>query len=212
MLGLSFREQLPPIVAAELDSLLVRIQRLLDTNTPTSTTTVDLTGLTARVAVTESVNATQSADITALNTSVASKAPNDATFIVQTANGSLSAEQALGALATGVMKSTTATGVVSIAAATDIPFAADTPGLKHKRVTTGIVAAGAEALITVTWGTAFADANYTVVASVVDATTAVLSMSVVHIDSQIAASCAVRVINTSAGNITGTIQVIAIHD
>ncbi len=74
------------------------------------------------------------------------------------------------------------------------------------------MAAGAEALITVTWGTAFADANYTVVASVLDATTSVLSMSVVHIDSMLAASCAVRVINTSAGNITGTIHAIAIKD
>lgn len=43
-------------------------------------------------------------------------APTDATYIVQTANGSLSAEQALGSLATGILKSTTTTGVVSIAA------------------------------------------------------------------------------------------------
>lgn len=43
-------------------------------------------------------------------------APTDATYIVQTANGSLSAEQALGDLATGILKSTTTTGVLSIAA------------------------------------------------------------------------------------------------
>lgn len=42
-------------------------------------------------------------------------APTDATYIVQTANGSLSAEQALGALATGILKNTTTTGVLSIA-------------------------------------------------------------------------------------------------
>ncbi len=212
MLSLSFREQLPPIVAAELDSLLTRLQRVLDTNKPTSSTSVDLTGLTARVAATEAVNATQEAEISALSGTVGGKAPANAKYIVQTADATLTAEQALGALATGILKSTTTTGVVSIAAATDIPFAADTPGLKHKRVTTGVVAAGAEALITVTWGTAFADANYTVVASVLDATTSVLSMSVVHIDSMLAASCAVRVINTSAGNITGTIHAIAIKD
>lgn len=47
-------------------------------------------------------------------------APTDATYIVQTANGSLSAEQALGALATGILKSTTTTGVVSIAASSDV--------------------------------------------------------------------------------------------
>lgn len=44
-------------------------------------------------------------------------APTDATYIVQTANGSLSAEQALGALATGILKNTTTTGVLSIAVA-----------------------------------------------------------------------------------------------
>jgi hypothetical protein len=44
-------------------------------------------------------------------------APTDATYIVQTANGSLSNEQALGALATGIVKNTTTTGVLSIAAA-----------------------------------------------------------------------------------------------
>lgn len=44
-------------------------------------------------------------------------APTDATYIVQTANGSLSNEQALGALATGILKNTTTTGVLSIATA-----------------------------------------------------------------------------------------------
>lgn len=40
-------------------------------------------------------------------------APTDATYITQTANGSLSAEQALGALATGCLGSTTTSGVVA---------------------------------------------------------------------------------------------------
>jgi hypothetical protein len=40
-------------------------------------------------------------------------APTDATYIVQTANGSLSAEQALSSLSTGMLKVTTATGVLS---------------------------------------------------------------------------------------------------
>jgi hypothetical protein len=47
---------------------------------------------------------------------VASVAPIGATYITQTANGTLTNEQALGLLATGIMKSTTTTGVVSIAA------------------------------------------------------------------------------------------------
>lgn len=46
-----------------------------------------------------------------------SAAPGDATYIVQTPNGSLTQEQALSLLATGIMKNTTATGVVSIATA-----------------------------------------------------------------------------------------------
>lgn len=41
-------------------------------------------------------------------------APTDATYITQTANGTLSAEQALASLATGMLKNTTGTGVLSI--------------------------------------------------------------------------------------------------
>lgn len=42
-------------------------------------------------------------------------APTDATYITQTPNGTLTNEQALSALATGLLKSTTGTGVLSIA-------------------------------------------------------------------------------------------------
>lgn len=42
-------------------------------------------------------------------------APTDATYITQTANGTLSAEQALSSLATGLVKVTTGTGVLSTA-------------------------------------------------------------------------------------------------
>jgi hypothetical protein len=48
-----------------------------------------------------------------------SGAPTTATYITQTADGTLSAEQALGSLATGLMNSTTTTGVVSTLAPTD---------------------------------------------------------------------------------------------
>jgi len=44
-------------------------------------------------------------------------APTDATYLVQTASSELSAEQVMGALATGIVKNTTTTGVQSIAAA-----------------------------------------------------------------------------------------------
>ena len=48
-------------------------------------------------------------------------APTTATYITQTADAGLSGEQALSALATGILKSTTATGVLSIAVGADLP-------------------------------------------------------------------------------------------
>lgn len=60
-------------------------------------------------------------------------APTDATYITQTANGTLTAEQALSALATGILKSTTGTGVVSIATAgTDYCSPSSTDTLTNK--------------------------------------------------------------------------------
>lgn len=54
-------------------------------------------------------------------------APTDATYIVQTANAGLSAEQVLADLSTGLLKVTTATGVLSTAAAgTDYAAASHT--------------------------------------------------------------------------------------
>lgn len=85
-------------------------------------------------------------------------------------------------------------------------------GFKHARVTTGSVSAASTALVTVTWTTAFADANYTVQASVLDATTSSLSLSVVHVESVTASAVTVRVLNNAAGSLTGTLHVVAIHD
>jgi len=50
-------------------------------------------------------------------------APVGATYIVQTADATLTNEQALGALTTGILKNTTSTGVLSIAAIADLPNA-----------------------------------------------------------------------------------------
>jgi hypothetical protein len=90
--------------------------------------------------------------------------------------------------------------------------AADGGGLKHKRVSTGAIGGGANALVTVTWDNAFADANYTVAASVVDATTGTASLSVVHVESVTASTVSVRVYNAGGVAITGALHVIAIHD
>lgn len=56
-------------------------------------------------------------DARAIGSAGGSGAPVGATYIVQTPNATLTNEQALSALATGILKSTTATGVVSIAIA-----------------------------------------------------------------------------------------------
>jgi hypothetical protein len=55
-------------------------------------------------------------------------APVTAKYIVQTADSELNAEQALAALATGVVKNTTTTGVLSIAANSDLPAMSATVG------------------------------------------------------------------------------------
>jgi len=55
-------------------------------------------------------------------------APDNVKYIVQQATSALSAEQALGALATGLLKNTTTTGVLSIATAADLPSHASRHG------------------------------------------------------------------------------------
>ena len=56
-----------------------------------------------------------STDTVTIAATGSSGAPTDATYITQTANAGLSNEQALGSLATGILKNTTTTGVLSIA-------------------------------------------------------------------------------------------------
>lgn len=72
--------------------------------------------------VVASIRATMNVASSGFGTGVngSSGAPVDATYVVQTSNGTLTNEQVLGVLATGLMKSTTTTGVVSIAASADI--------------------------------------------------------------------------------------------
>lgn len=73
---------------------------------------------------------------TTLSSTGGGGAPTDATYITQTANGTLSAEQVLGSLATGILKNTTTTGVLSIAAAgTDYTSPSSTESFTNKTIT-----------------------------------------------------------------------------
>ncbi len=102
----------------------------------------------------------------------------------------------------------TLTGPTSIT----LPTSGSLKASQVQRVTTGSVGAGASALITLTWPVAFPDTNYSVVASVVDSTAAALSLSVVHVETVSASAVAVRVVNNSAGALTGSVNAIAVHD
>lgn len=88
----------------------------------------------------------------------------------------------------------------------------DGGGLKHARVSTGSINATSSAVVTNSWTTAFADANYTLTASVQDSTAALLSLRMVHIEALTATGVAVRIENSSVGALTGTLHLIAIHD
>lgn len=84
--------------------------------------------------------------------------------------------------------------------------------IKTVRVTTGAILFNTNASVTVTWPTPFKDANYTVIATVEEAT-AGLGITVEHVVSKAAASCVVRVKNdATSGTVTGTLHVVAISD
>ena len=71
-------------------------------------------------------------------------APTTATYVTQTPDGTLTAEQALSLLATGILKSTTATGVISIAVGADLPaHASRHQHAGNDEVATGTAAANA---------------------------------------------------------------------
>lgn len=73
-----------------------------------------------------------------VSTAVPSGAPTDATYLTQTANGTLTNEQAMASLATGLVKNATTTGVQSIATAgTDYSAGTSALGTGILKSTTG---------------------------------------------------------------------------
>lgn len=90
---------------------------------------------------------------------------------------------------------------------------ADAGGLKHQSVTTGSINASSSAAVTLTWGTAFADANYTPVCNVLEATASTSTLRLHHIESFLAASVTVRIVNDDGGGAhTGTLYCTGIHN
>jgi hypothetical protein len=94
-------------------------------------------------------------------------------------------------------------------------IAADGSGFKHKRVATGSVSASTRASVAVTWGTAFADANYTATCTMLESGAGATSASLVveRINLFAAASVTVTVLNNDAGSArSGTLLCMAVHD
>lgn len=108
------------------------------------------------------------------------------------------------------LKDVTASGTVQTATLNVTTHVTQGGGLKHQRVTTGAIAASTSADVTLTWTAAFADANYTPSASVIEASA---SLRVIAIKSISATQVVVTVHNDDAGAPhTGTLAVIALHD
>jgi hypothetical protein len=87
-------------------------------------------------------------------------APTTATYITQTPDGTLSNEQAMSLLATGIVKNTTATGVQSIAVAgTDYTSPTGTENLSNKTITASSLIATALSLLIGGFKAIFTHAN-----------------------------------------------------
>lgn len=133
------------------------------------------------------------------------------TGILPAANGGTGINNSTRTITIGGFSLTlTQTGATSLTTPTSGTLISTT-GLQQQTATTGVVAGGATAVITLTWPIAFADTNYSAVASVLDTTAAVASLSVVHIESKTAGAITVRVTNAAVGAITGTVLGIALH-
>jgi len=91
--------------------------------------------------------------------------------------------------------------------------AGDGNGFKHKRLSTGSIAAASSSQVTLSWTTAFADASYTPSCLVVDSTTSTSTLRIHHAVSVSSSSVVLLVTNDdSAGAHAGTLDCIAAHD
>ena len=100
-------------------------------------------------------------------------APTNATYITQTSNGTLTNEQALASLATGILKNTTTTGVLSIAVGADLPShthtladITDDGTMAAQNANNVAITGGSLAGVTVTTGTYSSNVNEAVMHAV----------------------------------------------
>lgn len=127
-------------------------------------------------------------------------ASEDFDFVVKNMAGGTAAAEKFRVASTGVI--TVAGGV-----------AANSGGIKHQRTVTGTVAAGGVLLVTITWTTPFANANYTVSATVFEnINTGAKGLSVEKIEDQTASVVKILISNASVSDLDGVLHVIAIHD
>jgi hypothetical protein len=77
-------------------------------------------------------------------------------------------------------------------------------------VTTGSIGASGGA-VTVTWRTAFTDANYVCPATVEDSATSTNALRVHHLESKTATTATYRIANDTGSSRTGTLHAVAVH-
>jgi hypothetical protein len=87
-------------------------------------------------------------------------------------------------------------------------------GFQHERITTGVIAGGARADVTVTWDNAYSNTSYTYSCSVKDTTTAATTAGLVleRINAVATTDVHVTVFNPTGGNVTGEVHCISMHD
>jgi hypothetical protein len=109
-------------------------------------------------------------------------APTNATYITQTSNGTLTNEQALASLATGILKNTTTTGVLSIAVGADLPShthtladITDDGTMAAQNANNVAITGGSLAGVTVTTGTYSSNVNEAIMHAVRKATAGTIS-------------------------------------
>lgn len=128
---------------------------------------------------------------------------------VGAADGLVSANGVLTLEADGnINLNNTGTGKVNV----QVGMLPDGGGFKHMRLTTGSIGGLSFGTVLVNWVTPFSDSNYTVTAFVQDVTGGTAALSVHHMDAKSAGQVSIIVQNTNAGALTGTLNVIAIHD